>query len=383
MAGGAYRLWQATENQLDGGWPTTWYYVPPRKLWAWGNNSNGELGQGDIVNRSSPTQIGTSIDWALYSTNGGSIAQHSSKVKIDGTLWVWGKNNLLQAGITSSTPAQLGALTNWSITSLGAFHTSAIKADGTLWGWGGGSSGQIGDGFSNNARFSPVQVSSLTNWLDVSSGYSHTLALKTDGTLWAWGSNSDGQVGDSTIVNKGTPTQIGLLNTWSKIGTGARHSLAIKTDGTLWAWGNGTKGALGNDSATNRSSPVQVGTLTNWLKACGGLYYTLALKTDGTIWTWGGGYTNAADGQLGTGSTTNTSSPVQVGALTNWLSVSAGSYNALAIKTTGTLWAWGNNAYGQLGDNTITNRLSPIQVGSLTNWLQVTGGYRHTIAISS
>ena len=161
------------------------------------------------------------------------------------------------------------------------------------------------------------------------------------------------------------------------------HSLAIKTDGTLWAWGtNSVNGQLGLGDVTNRSSPAQVGALTNWLSVAGGFNHTIALKTDGTLWSWGRNNV----GQLGLGNITNYSSPKQVGALANWLSVAGGYRHTIALKTDGSLWTWGWNNQGQLGLGTSgagTYKSSPAQVGALTTWLSIAGSYRHTIATRS
>jgi alpha-tubulin suppressor-like RCC1 family protein len=181
----------------------------------------------------------------------------------------------------------------------------------------------------NTNRSSPVQVGSATNWLKVVAGKWHSYAIKTDGTIWSWGQNYKGATG----LNEGgtnatsTPTKIGTLTNWLNVSAGEYTAYAIKTDGTLWAWGLGTSGQLGLSGTTNRSSPTQVGALTNWLSVAGGAYWAAAVKTNGTLWTWG----YNPYGNLGLGNTTDRSSPVQVGALTSWTTIGAGSYNGAAI----------------------------------------------------
>jgi len=181
----------------------------------------------------------------------------------------------------------------------------------------------------------------------VSGGYNHTLATKTDGTLWSWGYNGGGQLGVGDITNRSSPVQVGALTTWATIAGGNGTSIAIKTDGTLWSWGDNTYGNLGLGNTTNYSSPKQVGALTNWLTMRMGntSRNTIATKIDGTLWSWG----ININGVLGLGNITNYSSPKQVGALTTWLNISAGAYFTIATKTDNTLWAWGANFYGQLG----------------------------------
>jgi alpha-tubulin suppressor-like RCC1 family protein len=157
--------------------------------------------------------------------------------------------------------------------------------------------------------------------------------------------------------------------------------MAIKTDGTLWAWGWNRKGQLGIngnvDGFTGQSSPVQVGALTTWAQVSAGSEHTAAVKTDGTIWSWG--YNGNAE--LGDNTTISRSSPVQIGSLTNWAQVSAGSYHTTSVKTDGTFWAWGSNPNGQLGDGTVAAKSSPVQVGALTSWSNVSAGGRHTLAL--
>ena len=166
-------------------------------------------------------------------------------------------------------------------------------------------------------------------------------AIVLNNTLYMWGENAWGQLGNNTSENNSVPIKLGTLTDWSntgnyKIAAGGLSANAIKTDGTLWAWGSNVFGQLGDGTTVNKSSPVQVGTLTSWSQVSAGSSRALAIKTDGTLWAWGAG----ASGQLGDGTTVNRSSPVQIGTLTNWSQVSSGSINGYAIKTDGTLWSW-------------------------------------------
>lgn len=348
-------------------------------LYAWGNNSDGRLGDNTIIRRSSPVQIGDLTTWSKVSCGN----YHSISIKTDGTLWTWGYAQEGQLGhnnlIERSSPVQVGALTTWAEVA-GLFRsTVAIKTDGTLWSWGSNTYGVLGDG-TTIPKSSPVQIGNLTNWSKISGrGNFHCVAIKTDGTLWAWGQNYFGNLGDNTTIKRSSPVQIGALTTWSQAYCGGNFTVAIKTDGTLWSWGYGAQGQLGlNISYTNsnRSSPIQVGALTNWSKVSAGDQFTIAVKTDGTLWTWG----RNIFGQLGTGDVIYRSSPVQVGALTTWSQVAAGDLFAVAIKTDKTLWTWGSNTYGRLGDNTNVNKSSPIQIGS-NSWAKIACGGSHTIAI--
>ena len=359
---------------------TTTQPPPPVYMWSWGQNNYGQLGLSNTTYRSSPNQVGYVTTWS--SLSGGRA--HALAIKTDGTMWSWGRNSygLGQLGLGDTTdrssPVQIGALTTWSTIAAGDNHSMAIKTDGTMWSWGTNLYyGTLGLG-DNTDRSSPTQIGALTTWSKIDAGGNFTLAIKTDGTLWSWGYNNLGQLGLGDITHRSSPVQVGALTTWSSVSANDNHSLAIKTDGTLWAWGRNYNGILGLGDTTHRSSPVQVGADTNWANIRDGTFHASAIKTDGTLWAWGRGQ----EGQLGQGNTTNRSSPVQIGALTTWLNITLGGGHTLATKTDGTLWSWGRNAYnGQLGLGDTTNRSSPVQIGALTTWLNIAAGAYHSMAI--
>ena len=353
-------------------------------LWLWGYNSLGALGDNTAVNKSSPVQtIAAGTNWKQVS--GGFF--HTAAIKTDGTLWLWGYNNNGQLGdntiAAKSSPVQtIAGGTNWKQVGSGGYHTAAIKTDGTLWLWGQNYYGQLGDNTAVS-KSSPVQtISGGTNWKLVGCGQYHTAAIKTDGTLWTWGQNNFGQLGDNTVAAKSSPVQtIAAGTNWKQVSSGYNHTAVIKTDGTLWLWGRNSVGALGDNTAVNKSSPVQtISAGTNWKQVGCGSNHTAAIKTDGTLWLWG--YNSY--GQLGDNTVANESSPVQtIAAGTNWKLVSSGgSKHTAAIKTDGTLWTWGSNIFGQLGDNTAVSKSSPVQtISGGTNWKLVSGGEYHTAAI--
>lgn len=339
---------------------------PPRALYAWGVNGSGQLGLGDTVNRSSPVQIGTDTTWTSATFGYFSVA-----VKTNGTLWAWGQNNYGGLGQndtqTRSSPVQVGTLTDWAAaTNNNNGSVLAVKTDGTLWAWGDNFQGQLGLG-STTYFSSPVQVGTGTNWSSALSmaGYS-SLAIKTDGTLWAWGNNDQGQLALGDTANRSSPVQVGNGTTWSKI----FNCVGLKTDGTIWTWGNGTTGGLGHNNTNSYSSPVQVGTNTNWTQVSSGANVSsptmAAIKSDDTLWVWG----LNSQGQLGLGDSLNRSSPVQVGT-GPWIDISVSQSGMNAIKSDGTLWAWGENNQGQLGQGNTTDFSSPVQVGTSTAWSEV------------
>ena len=350
-------------------------YIPPLPvtyygLWTAGNNDSGQLGLGNLTAYSSPKQIGSLTNWAAAagSSNGTAAIDSSNK------LWTWGTGTTGGLGLgdtnNRSSPTQVGALTNWSKISGGEASFMSIKTDGTLWGWGNGRFGKLGLG-NTTYYSSPKQVGSLSNWASIYSGTWNSFAIKTDNTAWVWGYNLNGQLGLNDVTDRSSPVQLGSAGEWSSfsIGNGLAHG--IKTDGSMWAWGYNGAGNLGLGTTTaDRSSPVQIGTLTTWLQVACSRYGSLAIKTDGTLWGWG----KNQFGQLGIGDTVDRSSPVQVGALSNWskLPRNQGAQGfSLAIKTNGTLWAWGNGTYGRLGLNSTAYYSSPVQVGALTTWYDV------------
>ena len=356
-------------------------------IWSWGRNVEGQLGQTNVIFRSSPVQIGAEIyGWSLAS--GGTY--HFTAIKTNGTMWTWGKNDSGSLGdnstIPRSSPVQIGSLATWSKISAGITHTMAIKTDGTMWTWGNAAEGRLGQNSSTISKSSPVQIGSLTTWSEVDGGEGHSMAVKTDGTMWLWGKNNYGQIGDNTVVYRSSPVQIGSLTTWSKISSGTGHSLAIKTDGTMWTWGNGSGGKLGITLNVTKSSPTQVGALTSWLKISGANGHSMALKVDGTLWLWGGGN---GYGSLGDNTVVYKSSPVQIGALATWSHIAAGGKDfSAAIETDGTWYSWGRNDNGQLGDNTVTRRSSPVQIGSTptaqtASWAKISAGLAFGMAIAA
>ena len=310
---------------------------------------------------------------------GSTQERHALFTKTDGTLWGWGDNNWGTLGQNQnednigfySSPVQIPG-TTWAKSACGTNNSLAIKTDGTLWVWGRNATGQLGLNQSYptvNAYSSPVQLPGTT-WSSLAATQNHVLAIKTDGTMWSWGAqDSYGALGlNQSGISKSSPTQI-PGTTWKQVTAGMRSGLATKTDGTLWVWGWNYGGKMGQNNAHpagNVSSPVQIpGTTWDTSRANG--HYSFATKTDGTMYSWG----INQFGCLGHNNENALSSPTQVPG-TTWKSAATVGYDGstVAVKTDGTLWSWGYNEHGQSDHNDRTQRSSPVQVGSGTDWAE-------------
>lgn len=306
-------------------------------------------------------------------------SDHTLALKTDGTLWAWGDNSSGELGdgttVDKNLPVQIGTANDWQKISAGYDFSLAIKTDGTLWAWGTNAYGQLGNG-GNDRELSPVQIGTATDWQSMSAStgkvWGHGLALKTNGTLWSWGRNSQGQLGDNTRVDKNQPIQIGVDTDWRVIEAGCAHSFAIKTTGSLWAWGWNGAYQLGDNTGVDKLVPTRIGTATNWHSIEGSFTHTLAIKTDGTLWAWGHG----PDGQLGLGASELGFIPTQVGTDTNWTKAICGTDHSLALKSNGSLWSWGKNESGQLGlgTNSTTDITVPTQVSTSADKTLISAG---------
>ena len=325
-------------------------------LWAWGYNLYGQLGDSTNSNHNYPIKIGIENSWDVVQTG----FYFSIGKKTNGTIWSWGANSIGQLGngtyVDKNIPTQIGADSNWLkiFSSSSSSHSFAIKTNGTLWGWGSNSYGEVGNGTSLNV-ISPVQIGTDNNWNTVAVGEWFTLGLKNNGTLWAWGSNLYGQFGNGTNFDSGIPIQIGSDTNWSSISCGGGHSLAIKTNGTLWAWGWNLSGQLGDGTNFNKDIPTQIGIDTNWALCSGGSGHSIAKKTNGALYSFG----YNADGELGDGTIIDKNIPTNIFGSNITQLISAGRTHSAAIDQNGNLYTWGWNGYGELGDSTTILKLNP------------------------
>lgn len=359
-------------------------------LWAIGSNNQGMLGtaNGDELTRTTFTQISNVPGWTLYSLREGFFVKRN-----DGEMFCWGANvsgNLgLAGGGGKRTPtyfpsAKAGETTTikWATIAGDAGACFGIDTSGRAFCWGSGDNGVLGLG-NTLSQETPVQLGALTDWKYITSigdavnTSCSAFAIKTNGTLWSWGFNDVGQLGNGNRTSRSSPVQVGALTNWKQIAASQKTVFAVKTDGTLWSWGGNDFGILAAPGVTSRSSPVQVGTMTNWSKVMIRGYQGFAIKTDGTMWAWGWSTT----GQLGLGAGNFTlDSPVQVGSDTNWYDVIPQGDTTMAIKTDGTLWGCGASTRGALqrphGTNVPTfTKLSPPTVGGLVTGCIASGQY--------
>jgi hypothetical protein len=296
--------------------------------------------------------------------------------------WGEGSNGNNNVGTVRSPSQTASQGLDWANPTKSCYsqHYVTLKTDSTMWGWGSNANGELGNStvVSNN---SPIQIAVLSGvvWSSVGLGYRTTFAIDTSGRLWTWGQNSYGKLGLNDLIHRSSPVQVGANTNWSFVAGGMFHTVALKTDGTLWCWGKNSYGSLGNNTTINRSSSVQVGSATTWSKVCAGQNHSLAIKNDGTLWAWG----RNLDGALGDGTTTNKSSPLQIGGENIWSIIQATGTGGVAIKANGTLWAWGNNSNGTLGDGTTAHRSSPVQIGSDKTWTDIATGQHAVVALKS
>jgi len=337
-------------------------------VWAWGTNKFGESGNG-FLNASSPSPVvlNAGITNAIAVSSGGwdaPYAAHTLVLRSDGRVVAGGNNAYGQLGDNSGQNQTnfvlVSNLTNAVAVAAGGYHSLALKADGTVWAWGTNNYGQVGNGTTTAIFKTPTQVTNLAGVVSIAAGLYHGLALKTNGTVWAWGANGGGQIGNGTTVNTNIPTAVTTLSNVIAIAAGGSNSLALKADGTVWAWGNNNYGQVGNGTTNAAQTvPVQVTNLTNVVAVAAGGWHSLALRADGTVWAWG----RNNYGQAGNG-TTNAAQTVPVLAtnLFGVLSLAAGEYHSLAALTSGELLAWGNGVSGQLGNGDTANQTWPVNV---------------------
>jgi alpha-tubulin suppressor-like RCC1 family protein len=338
-------------------------------LYGFGTNQFGEL--GNLTRTTSLTPVAAALTGTVKQVATGLNA--SAALMSDGTVWTWGENNSYQLGTASPgiyiTPTQVNWLSGVARIAMSPEGNGyAVKSDGTVWAWGDNSLGQFGNGTTSSGYTPPAQVLVPSGITQVSAGGDSSLALRSDGTVWAWGQNTWGQLGDGTTVNELIPEQVPGLNGITQVATSAGVSFAVRSDGTLFSWGYGAEGVLGNGTTTNQLLPEPVPGLTGVTQVATNDEATLAVAgSTERVWAWGDNHC----GELGDGTTANQLSPEQIG-LTGVTQLAMGQHwlliaESAAVRSDGTLWTWGCNSSGELGLGTVTtNVLIPTQVTALT-----------------
>lgn len=326
---------------------------------TWGMNSYGQL--GDSTTQAHPTAAPVYGLIDVVQMQGG--FGHTVALASDSTVWCWGRNDYGALGNGTTTgsiiPVQVSGLDNVVAIAAGDFFTVALRADSTVWSWGHNNYGQLGNGTTSNSPV-PVQAS-LVNITAIAGGRDYLLVLRADSTVWGYGLNDNGQLGVSGVVTSTAPVQAAGLDSVVAISASRYgHSTALRADGSVWTWGYNQFGQLGDGTTTTRNTPAPATGLSEMVAIAqqSGYGHTLAVRGDGTLWAWG----YNLNGQLGIGSNTNSSVPVQVSGITDVVAVTCGDNHSVALKADGTAWAWGTNASGQLGDGTATEWTTPVAV---------------------
>jgi alpha-tubulin suppressor-like RCC1 family protein len=360
---------------------------------GWGFNSNGALGIGNSTSQPTPQTVTALPD----ATGAGIGIDHTLFLRANGTLAVAGLNEFGQFGsstpASSNSPVAVPGLANVVQASGGGFHSTALLADGTVWSWGYNVDGQIGNGTTNTTGClcvtTPTQAT-ITGVVQIEAGAFHTLALKSDGTVWAWGANDNGQLGDGSTTSRPTPVQVGSgvsgFTNIIAVSAGDGHSIALKSDGTVWVWGSNEYGQVGNGtaSASDQLTPVKNVTLSNITQIAAGIYHNLALNSSGKVFVWGDNFY----GQVGNGAANNTaqSTPAQNATLDNVIEIETAGYTNYVRLRGGAVHAWGINDVGQIGNGTTnttgcTCQTTPVQTSVAAGNTGIIGGWFHALSL--
>jgi alpha-tubulin suppressor-like RCC1 family protein len=309
-------------------------------------------------------------------------AEHSVFVAPDGQVWTWGRNYYGQLGtnepssINHTSPVAVPGLTDVIAVAAGDYHTLALRSDGTVVAWGE-NNGRLGDG-TTTLRTAPVAISGLSNIIAVAASGNQSMALAADGTVYAWGFNWYGNLGNGSVNDSQVPTVSTGLSGAVAIAAGSWNTYAIKTDGTVWGAGANAYGELGLTPG-GHPTPVQMGTVANVTAVAAGFDFSIVLESNQTAWAAG----SDTYGQLGNGVNGNVSTPTILSTLPAATALAAGYRHALGLAADGTVWSWGQNGWGQLGDGTQNNRGTPAAIAGLTNIVKIASGLYHCIAVDA
>jgi alpha-tubulin suppressor-like RCC1 family protein len=335
------------------------------RAWAWGANLYGNLGDNTIVSKLTPVSVLGAVK-TFCKIAAGDI--HSLAIDKNGRAWGWGSNIFGELGdntiVSKLTPVSvLGAVKTFCQIAGGGNHSLAIDKNGRAWAWGYNEYGQLGDN-TIVSKLTPVSVlGAVKTFCQIAGGGNHSLAIDKNGRAWAWGLNdfdeSGGQLGNNTVISQRTPVSVlGAVKTFCQIAGGGNHSLAIDKNGRAWAWGVNSNGELGNNTTDNQLTPVSVlGAVKTFCKIAAGDIHSLAIDKNGRAWAWG--YNTF--GQLGNTTEVDQLTPVSVlGAVKTFCQIAGGSFHSLAIDKNGRAWGWGSNSNGALGQDIIN--YTPIRI---------------------
>ena len=357
------------------------------RVWGWGENSTGQLGDNTLVSKRTPVSVlGTVKTFCKIAAGRG----HVVSIDKNGRVWSWGSNSNGQLGINSTvvisrlTPVSvLGAVKTFCSISAGEEYSLAVDKNGNAWAWGAFSSGQLGNALYTSYR-SPVSLGGVSKtFCRIEAANDVSYGIDKNGRVWAWGQGT-AELGDNGVAGlKNTPVSVaGAVKTFCKISGGANHALAISRTGRAWAWGLGANGRLGNNATSNVFTPVSVaGTVKTFCEIYAGYFHSVAIDNRGRAWSWGFN----GSGQLGNASTLSQNTPVSVlGNIKTFCRISAGNAHTVAISNRGRVWVWGSNSTGQLGDNSITSRLTPVSVaGAVKTFCIAIAANLYTVAIDN
>lgn len=351
---------------------------------SWGYNDFGQLGDGSLAGRPQPGDIRVGND--VMQVSGGLV--HALAVRSDGTVWAWGSNESGELGDGTTTdrsvPVQVAGLTGITQVAAGQEFSLALRSDGTVWGWGKNSNGQLGRTTTTNHEAMPARVAVLNGVTRISAGGGFALALRADGIVFAWGSGSGGQLGNGGTAGSAIPVKIAGLSHVTGIAAGKDASLATENDGTsavtsVWAWGSNYYGQLGDGTMVRHTTPERVTGLPAFVAgvSAGGAF-SAVLGTDGSVWTWG----DNESGQLAAvPQSPEVFRPVNaIAAGSGIIRLAAGYDHVLALKSDGTVLAWGDNESGELG-RPVTAPPGPAPVAGLTSVTQVSAGWESSYVV--
>ncbi len=328
-------------------------------LLCWGSNAQGELGVGDLVNRSMPTPV-SGADWKEVVVG----ESHTCARRTAGSVWCWGDGANGQLGVDSKGPLSVPNFVSLPepVIGLGStyFHTTAVDGQGALYAWGANAEGQLGqdDPFPamGVARSTPVRVGNDSDWIVADAGQGHTCGIRAPGNLWCWGRNSGGELGIGTL-DPGqirVPLRVGAETDWFDVRIGQSTSCALRQTGSLYCWGDNTEGSLGLGDTNQRNAPTRVGTFDDWVEITVDTFHSCGVRKDGSLHCWG----RNLEGQLGLGDQADRMVPTRVDAATDWSAVHAGRFHTCALKRDGSVFCTGQNDEGQLGLGDTTLRVT-------------------------